>query len=144
MWNSYFGSAFKLGNGFGNLGLKMAQKLPHGHSFQSSKTKLGRILTNYLKIGPIKSNQSNLHGFELKNPSSLLPWSFFSFRPVFVNWGKYSKGVRLFWSLKYNGNCKIFLLFNHRDHSNIYSDRHFCFDKARFIKSASARSATDF
>ena len=31
MLNSHFGSTFMLGNWFGNLGLKMAEKLPYGH-----------------------------------------------------------------------------------------------------------------
>ena len=66
MWNSHFGSIFRLWNWFVNLGLKMAKKLPHGHDFKSYETKLGRILTNYLRIGPIKSNQSNLNRCLLK------------------------------------------------------------------------------
>ena len=35
--------------------------MPHGHDFELSKTKLDKILTNYLKLGLIKSNQSNMH-----------------------------------------------------------------------------------
>ena len=63
MLNSHFGSTFRLGIWKSE---KMAKKLPYGHDFIFLKTKLVRILTNYVKISPIKSNQSNLHRYVLK------------------------------------------------------------------------------
>ena len=82
MWNSHFGSIFRLWNWFVNLGLKMAKQLLHGHDFWLSETKLGRILTNCLKIGPI---MSNLHRYMPKILLVCYPGHYF-FSTLYCAW----------------------------------------------------------